>query len=308
MEWKVRALDDEGNPIEPKQKEEVAQEKEQVQDPKEVEVQEEQVKTEDNGVSKEEESNGQAEEQVIQQEEKVVEEKVVEEKPYELDDSSILTYLKDRHNKEYESIDVLLNNDNQEQSAPLPEDIQKFMDYKKETGRSFQDYANLQKDWSGVDDQSVMREYYSQTKPHLDSSEIDYLLSENYSYDTEVDDEKEIKAKQIAYKEELYKARQHFESLKEKYKAPLESRETEVPKDYKEALDFYNKYREDSKEEKNFSRNGLASFKKKQINYSLMSSKVLSLTQEIRREFLSHLTYQKLRSHSLTLITFLVSI
>ena len=174
--------------------------------------------------------------------------KVVEEKPYELDDSSILSYLKDRHNKEYESIDVLLNNDNQEQSAPLPEDIQKFMDYKKETGRSFEDYANLQKDWSGVDDQSVMREYYSQTKPHLDSSEIDYLLSENYSYDTEVDDEKEIKAKQIAYKEELYKARQHFESLKEKYKAPLESRETEVPKDYKEALDFYNKYREDSKE------------------------------------------------------------
>ena len=135
MEWKVRALDDEGNPIEPKQKEEVAQEKEQVQDPKEVEVQEEQVKTEDNGVSKEEESNGQAEEQVIQQEEKVVEEGG-RRKPYELDDSSILTYLKDRHNKEYESIDVLLNNDNQEQSAPLPEDIQKFMDYKKETGRS----------------------------------------------------------------------------------------------------------------------------------------------------------------------------
>ena len=104
------------------------------------------------------------------------------------------------------------------------------MDYKKETGRSFEDYANLQKDWSGVDDQSVMREYYSQTKPHLDSSEIDYLLSENYSYDTEVDDEKEIKAKQIAYKEELYNARQHFESLKEKYKAPLESRETEFQK------------------------------------------------------------------------------
>ena len=193
MEWKVRALDDEGNPIEPKQKEEAAQEKEQVQDPKEVEVQEEQVKTEDNGVSQqEEESNGQAEEQAK-------EEKVIEEKPYELDDSSILSYLKDRHNKEYESIDVLLNNDKQEQSAPLPEDIQKFMDYKKETGRSFEDYANLQKDWSGVDDQSVMREYYSQTKPHLDSSEIDYLLSENYSYDTEVDDEKEVKAKPVSY-------------------------------------------------------------------------------------------------------------
>ena len=196
MEWKVRALDDQGNPIEPKQKEEVVQEV--VQDPKEVEVQEEQVKTEDNAVSQEEESNGQAEEQVIQQQE----EKEVE-KPFELDDNSILSYLKDRHNKQYESIEVLLNNEQKSQSDSVPEDVQKFMDFQKETGRSFEDYANLQKDWSSVDDQSIMREFYAATKPHLDSSEVDYLLSENYSYDAEIDDEKEIKKKQIELKEEV---------------------------------------------------------------------------------------------------------
>ena len=239
MEWKVRALDDQGNPIEPKQKEEVVQEV--VQDPKEVEVQEEQVKTEDNAVSQEEESNGQAEEQVIQQQE----EKEVE-KPFELDDNSILSYLKDRHNKQYESIEVLLNNEQKSQSDPVPEDVQKFMDFQKETGRSFEDYANLQKDWSSVDDQSIMREFYAATKPHLDSSEVDYLLSEKYSYDAEIDDEKEIKKKQIEQKEEVYNAREYFKNLKEKYKAPLESREVEVSEDYKQALEFYNKYREDS--------------------------------------------------------------
>ena len=239
MEWKVRALDDQGNPIEPKQKEEVVQEV--VQDPKEVEVQEEQVKTEDNAASKEEESNGQAEEQVIQQQE----EKEVE-KPFELDDNSILSYLKDRHNKQYESIEVLLNNEQKSQSDPVPEDVQKFMDFQKETGRSFEDYANLQKDWSSVDDQSIMREFYAATKPHLDSSEVDYLLSEKYSYDAEIDDEKEIKKKQIEQKEEVYNAREYFKNLKEKYKAPLESREVEVSEDYKQALEFYNKYREDS--------------------------------------------------------------
>ena len=123
------------------------------------------------------------------------------------------------------------------------------MEYKKETGRSFEDYAKLQQDWSAMDDTSVMREYYKQTKPHLDADEIDYLLSEEYSFDAEVDDEKDIKKKKIAYKEELYKARNHFEGLKEKFKAPLESRDAEIPDNYKEAFNFYNKYREQSEQD-----------------------------------------------------------
>ena len=234
MEWKVRALDADGNPIEPKQ--DTVQD--QVQEPTQDTVQEIVEETP-------------PQEQVVAETKTVVEEKIkdeVIEKPFELDDNSILSYLKDRHNLEVESIDVLKNT-GKKQEQSLPEDIAKFMEYKKATGRSFDDYAKLQQDWSQVDDTSVMREYYKQTKPHLDAEEIDYLMNEEFSYDSELDDDKDIKKKKIAYKEELYKARNHFESQKEKYKAPLESRNAEVPKEYREAFNFYNQYREQSEQE-----------------------------------------------------------
>jgi hypothetical protein len=234
MEWKVRALDADGNPIEPKQ--DTVQD--QVQEPTQDTVQEIVEETP-------------PQEQVVAETKTVVEEKIkdeVIEKPFELDDNSILSYLKDRHNLEVESIDVLKNT-GKKQEQSLPEDIAKFMEYKKATGRSFDDYAKLQQDWSQVDDTSVMREYYKQTKPHLDAEEIDYLMNEEFSYDSELDDDKDIKKKKIAYKEELYKARNHFESQKEKYKAPLESRNAEVPEEYREAFNFYNQYREQSEQE-----------------------------------------------------------
>ena len=234
MEWKVRALDADGNPIEPKQ--ETVQE--EVQEPVQETVQETVEETP-------------PQEAVVAESETAVGEEIkdeVIEKPFELDDNSILNYLKDRHNLEVESIDVLKNT-GQKQEQSLPEDIAKFMEYKKETGRSFEDYARLQQDWGQVDDTSVMREYYKQTKPHLDAEEIDYLMNEEFSYDSELDDDKDIKKKKIAYKEELYKARNHFEAQKEKYKAPLESRDAEIPEDYREAFNFYNQYREQSEQE-----------------------------------------------------------
>lgn len=247
MEWKVRALDDDGNPIEPKQKEQP----EVQEEPKEAATEEvkEEIKQED-GVSQQKEVvNEQVEEQAqdVQEEKQEVEQKL--EKPYELDDNSILSYLKDRHNLEVESIDVLKNTGKkEEQSLDLPEDVAKFMEYKKETGRSFEDFAKLQRDWSSVDDNSVIREFIKETQPHLDSDEVDFILSERYGFDEDIDDEKDIKRKKIAYKEELYKARNYFEGLKEKFKAPLESRDAEISEDYKEALSFYNEYREQNQQ------------------------------------------------------------
>lgn len=242
MEWKVRALDDEGNPIEPKQEaaqEPVQEVQQEVQQEAVEETPQEQQVVEQTQPAQEEEVNNEV----------VTEEAPQEvEKPIELDDSSILNYLKDRHNLEVESIDVLKNTGKKEEQS-LPEDIAKFMEYKNETGRSFDDYAKLQQDWTQVDDTTVMREYYKQTKPHLDAEEIDYLMNDEFSYDAELDDEKDIKKKKIAYKEELYKARNHFEAQKEKYKAPLESRDAEIPEQYKEAFNFYNQYREQSDQE-----------------------------------------------------------
>ena len=247
MEWKVRALDAEGNPIEPKQEQTVEAQQTEVQEQEpqqEVQQEVQQEKTIEDAIQQE-----QVEEQVQEQaQDNVQEEKQEVEKPIELDDSSILNYLKDRHNLEVESIDVLKNTETKQEQS-LPEDIAKFMEYKNETGRSFEDYAKLQQDWTQVDDTSVLREYYKQSKPHLDSEEIDYLINEEFSFDADLDEEKDIKKKKIAYKEELYKARNHFEGLKEKYKAPLESRAADIPEDYKEAFNFYNQYREQTDQE-----------------------------------------------------------
>jgi len=248
MEWKLRALDAEGNPIEPKQ--EAAQE--ETQEPVQENVQEQVQETVQEEVVKETVENLQqeesVEEQVQEQAEDTVQEKEEVTKPIELDDQSILNYLKERRNVEVESLDVLLNND-KEEAQPLPEDVAQFMKYKQETGRSVEDYARLQQDWSAMDDTNVLREYYKQEKPHLDAEEIDYLINEEFSFDSELDDEKDIKKKKIAYKEELYKARNYFEGMKEKYKAPLESREAEIPENYKEAFNFYNKYQEELDQE-----------------------------------------------------------
>jgi len=262
MEWKVRALDDEGNPIEPKQEsvQETVQDTVQEQVQSENTVQETvQNEVEQDNVSQQEEV---VNEQVEEQAQDVQEEKQELEKPFELDDNSILNYLRERRNIEVESLDVLLNNE-QKQSDELPEDVAKFIEYKKETGRSFDDYAKLQQDWSSVDDTTVLRQYYAEKKPHLDSSEIDYLITEQFGYDSEMDDEKVVKSKQIAYKEELYNARGYFEGMKEKYKAPLESRSAEIPEDYKEAFNFYNQYRDSSEQEALNSAKRAETFKQK---------------------------------------------
>lgn len=240
MEWKLRALDADGNPIEPKQevKQEAAQEGEPQQN------------LEENGVPQQEE---QKQDDIVQEQTEsqaeVTQEEINEalDTPKELDDNSILSYLKKRHNKEYDSIDVLLNNEIKQQSVDLPEDVAKFYEYKKDTGRSFSDYAALQQNWADVDETTAMHEYYKIKKPQLNRDEIQYLIDEKFSYDEEAS-EKEKKGKRIAYKEELYEARDYLEGLKDKYKAPLESSEATIPEDYKEAFSFYNKYKEENEQ------------------------------------------------------------
>lgn len=225
MEWKLRELDANGNPVEPKQ-EAVEQTEEQQEVVEQVEEHQEVV------------------EQTEEQQE-VVEEVLEKPSEFELDDSSILSYLKERHSLELGSIDDLKKTEKQE----LSEDVEKFLQYKKETGRGFEDFINLQKDWTKVDDTSVLKEYYKETKPHLDDEDINLILSEDFSYDEELDDASEVRRKRIAYKEELYKARNHFDSLKDKYKAPLESSATSIPENYKEAFNFYSQYKEQSDQE-----------------------------------------------------------
>ena len=123
----------------------------------------------------------------------------------------------------------------------LPENVEKLVTFMEETGGSLEDYVNLNRDISKYDNVTLMREYYKTTKPHLNQDDVEFLLNKNFSYDEEADDPSEVKAKQLAFKEELFNAQNHFKTSKEKYYADLKLRkQNEVAPEYKEAYDYYN--------------------------------------------------------------------
>lgn len=178
-----------------------------------------------------------------QGEPEAVEPQAEEPQAADLDEDRVRAYLKDRY--EIESLEDVLNKTEEK----LPEDVDAFLKYKKETGRGFEDYMNLQKDWSKVDEMSLLKQYYKETNPHLDDEDISYLMEDKFSYDEDLDDSKDIKKKKVAMKDELYKAKSHFEQLKEKYKAPLVSSEADLPEEYKKAYSFYSEYTEQTAKE-----------------------------------------------------------
>ena len=129
---------------------------------------------------------------------------------------------------------------------PLPENIQKLVDFMDETGGSLEDYVRLNTDISKLDTTDVLDEYYRQTKPHLSGEERNFLLDETFSYDEEVDDPKDIKRKKIKLKEEAAKARKYLEKQKANYYEDIKAGSKLTPEQQK-AVDFFNRYNKDSK-------------------------------------------------------------
>ena len=128
--------------------------------------------------------------------------------------------------------------------AKLPENIEKVVDFMKETGGKLEDYVRLNADYSNVDNDTLLREYYKQAKSHLDSSEINFMIEDNFSYDVEVDEEREIRKKKLAYKEEVAKARKHLDGLESQYYEEIKLRPG-VTQDQQKAMDFFNRYNEE---------------------------------------------------------------
>ena len=123
----------------------------------------------------------------------------------------------------------------------LPENIQKLVDFMNDTGGSLEDYVNLNRDYSKMNNTSLVYEYLKNTKPHLDNEDINFLMQKEFAYDEEAAEPSEIKAKQLAFKERLYEAQKFFNDSKDKYYADLKLRkQNEVPEEYKEAFEFYN--------------------------------------------------------------------
>jgi hypothetical protein len=125
----------------------------------------------------------------------------------------------------------------------LPENIDKLVTFMEETGGTVQDYVRLNADYTNVDSTALIREYYKQTKPHLDSEDVSLLL-EDFDFDEDIDEPKEIRKKKIAFKEEAAKAKDFLEGLKGKYYDEIKLRPG-VTQEQQKALDFFNRYNEE---------------------------------------------------------------
>ena len=104
----------------------------------------------------------------------------------------------------------------EEPKMVLPENVQKLMNFMNETGGDINDYVNLNQDYEKWDNDTLLREYYKKTKPHLNNEEVDFIIEDKFLYDNDSDDDKEIKRKKLALKEQVAAARQHLDGLQSK--------------------------------------------------------------------------------------------
>jgi hypothetical protein len=129
----------------------------------------------------------------------------------------------------------------------LPENIEKLVDFMKETGGTIEDYTRLNADYSSVDDESLLKEFYKKSKPHLNDEEIGFIMEDSFQYDEDMDEERAVRKKKLAKKEEIAKAKNFLEDLKVKYYDEIKLRPG-VTQDQQKATDFFNRYNQEQQE------------------------------------------------------------
>ena len=126
----------------------------------------------------------------------------------------------------------------------LPENIEKLVSFMEETGGTVEDYVRLNANYDNINNEALLKEYYKKTRPHLDAEEIEFLMEDNFSYDEDLDEDRDVRKKKLAFKEEVAKAKSYLEELKGKYYEEIKLRPG-VTQEQKKALDFFNRYNEE---------------------------------------------------------------
>jgi len=131
-----------------------------------------------------------------------------------------------------------------ETGRALPENIEKLVSFMEETGGNIDDYVRLNADYTNVNESTLLREYYKKTKPHLDQEEIEFIMEDSFSYDEDVDEERDVRKKKLAFKEEAAKAKNYLETLKSKYYEEIKLRPG-MTQEQQKATDFFSRYNEE---------------------------------------------------------------
>ena len=192
-----------------------------------------------------------------QQEEKVVDEKVEEpveevvEEPTQQEETPVLQEVTEEEEQPEVTEEVVEEVEEKiEDKTPeveLPENVQELVKFMNETGGTLEDYVRLNADYSNIDSEALLREYYKSTKPHLSSEEVNFMLEDNFSFDEETDEPRDVKRKKLAYKEAVAQAKNHLETMKSQYYQEVKLG-SKLTKDQQKAIDFFNRYNKEQAE------------------------------------------------------------
>ena len=176
-------------------------------------------------------------------EEKAVEEVKPEAEAQEVEkqDTPVVEEITNETVEQVEEVAAEAIKESMETGEPLPENIQKLVDFMGETGGDLNDYVKLNKDYGEMDNQDILYEHYKQTKPHLNAEEINFLLEDQFSFDEDVDDDREIRRKKLALKEQVANAKTQLEENKSKYYEDIKAG-SKLTDDQQKAIDFFNRY------------------------------------------------------------------
>lgn len=183
-------------------------------------------------------------EEVREQPEQNVEQPVQDEQPVlqEITDEEIETAAYQLDEQIEEAIA-----ESKESGIELPENIQKVVDFMNETGGSLEDYVQLNTDYSTLNEDQLLREYYQTTNPHLDAEDIEFMLEDKFSYDEDLDDERDVRRKKVERKQALANAKDHLDGLKSKYYEEIKMGSKLTP-DQQKAVEFFNRYNKENEE------------------------------------------------------------
>ena len=201
---------------------------------------------------------------------KPVENETKDTKEDNADDSGVVELVEDADTTEEEVTEVEEQvkeavAESEATGKPLPENIQKLMDFMEDTGGDLSDYVKLNQDYSNLDDTSLLLEYYRQTKPHLNTEEINFLMEDQFSFDEEVDEERDIRRKKLALKEQVANAKSHLDGQKSKYYEEIKAG-SKLTNEQQSAIDFFNRYNKESEEQKKISEATKKTFQQKTNN------------------------------------------
>ena len=186
------------------------------------------------------------EQKEIQQEEKTQETPVLEE----------ITKEESKKTDDLKTQDTEITTESKESSIKLPENVEKLVNFMEETGGDINDYVKLNRDYSEMDNHTLLKEYYKNSKPHLNDEEINFLMEDQFSYDEENDEARDIQRKKLALKEQVANAKTHLEETKSKYYEEIKAG-SKLTKDQQKAIDFFNRYNKVEKAAENKKRSFL---------------------------------------------------